>query len=84
MSRETYTRFGLAVKALRLFLADPGFVYTPETLCAIFLIWICQVSDCEARDGYELTRGQSWFGDLDDMVGHGPGIVRILSRVNPR
>ncbi|CZT23495.1 uncharacterized protein RCC_09209 [Ramularia collo-cygni] len=66
MSNETYSKFGQAVKALRLSLADPAFVYTPETLCAIFLIWICQ----------------SWFGEADNMVGHGPGIVRILSAAN--
>lgn len=45
MSQETFVRFGQAVKALRVSLMDANFVYTPETLCAIFLIWICQASD---------------------------------------
>lgn len=44
MSQDTYLKFGRAVNALRVSLIDPAFVYTPETLCAIFLIWICQVS----------------------------------------
>ena len=37
------TRFGKALRALRECLNDPIEARSPDTLCAIYLIWICQV-----------------------------------------
>lgn len=42
-SVSTYTEYGNALKALRLCLDDPVKGNSPETLCAIYLVMICQV-----------------------------------------
>ena len=43
-STQVLVQYGDALKALRLSLSDPLKAETPETLCAIYLIMICQVS----------------------------------------
>ena len=43
-STQVLVQYGDALKALRLSMSDPLKAETPETLCAIYLIMICQVS----------------------------------------
>ena len=43
-SPEMFARYGDALKALRTSLSDPLKVQRPETLCAIYLVMLCQVS----------------------------------------
>jgi hypothetical protein len=38
-------KYGSALNALRGVLNDPALATAPETLCAIYVIWICQVSN---------------------------------------
>ena len=42
-SLETLSRYVKALKALRICLSDPSQVWTANTLCAIYLLLICQV-----------------------------------------
>jgi hypothetical protein len=44
LSLETYHKFTHALKALRVCLNDPVRAGTPETLCAVYMTMICQVS----------------------------------------
>lgn len=41
--RDALMRFGNSVKALRQSLDNPAEIRSPHTLCAIYLISICQV-----------------------------------------
>lgn len=41
--QNTLVKYGSALKCLRLCLADPVQARSPETICAIYLIIICQV-----------------------------------------
>ena len=43
-STQVLVQYGNALKALRLSLSDPLKAESPETLCAIYLVMICQVS----------------------------------------
>ena len=43
-STQVLVQYGDALKALRLCLSDPVKAQSPETLCAIYLVMICQVS----------------------------------------
>lgn len=57
-------KYGSALNALRGVLNDPFLAQAPETLCAIYIIWICQ----------------SWLGEeITSNIGHGAGIVQILA-----
>lgn len=42
-STQVLIQYGNALKSLRLSLSDPRKAESPETLCAIYLIMICQV-----------------------------------------
>lgn len=42
-SPDMYKRYGHALKTLRISLSDPEKAYNSNTLCAIYLIEICQV-----------------------------------------
>ena len=42
---EILSKYGHALTILRRYLNDPCYVYTPETLCAVQLLLICQVRD---------------------------------------
>jgi hypothetical protein len=42
-SLETLSRYANALKALRICLNDPSLAWTANTLCAIYLLLICQV-----------------------------------------
>ena len=43
-STQVLVQYGNALKALRVSLSDPLKAESPETLCAIYLVMICQVS----------------------------------------
>lgn len=43
-SPETLSRYVHALKTLRISLNDPAKAHSPNTLCAMYLIMICQVS----------------------------------------
>jgi hypothetical protein len=43
-SSEALIRYGQALTALRTCLSDPKQAQSSNTLCAIYLIWICTVS----------------------------------------
>lgn len=63
-SPEIFVKYGKALKALRTCLNDPIKARTVETLCAIYLIIICQ----------------GWIGSRDDRhVGHGEAMAHILN-----
>lgn len=49
-SYETVARYGRALKALRACLADEVVAQSSNTLCAIYVIWICLV--CLIHDFY--------------------------------
>jgi hypothetical protein len=42
-SPELFARYGYALKSLKTCLEDPVAVQSSSTLCAIYVIWICQV-----------------------------------------
>ena len=42
-SPEVFRRYGNALRALKTCLNDPVAVRSSSTLCAIYLVWICQV-----------------------------------------
>jgi hypothetical protein len=42
-SQEALKRYGHALRALRTCLEDPIIAQSSSTLCAVYLIWICQV-----------------------------------------
>lgn len=42
-SPEVFSRYGAALAALKTSLHDPIAVQSSSTLCAIYLVWICQV-----------------------------------------
>lgn len=42
-SPELFARYGHALKSLKACLEDPVAVRSSSTLCAIYIIWICQV-----------------------------------------
>ena len=48
-SPQMLTQYGNALKALRVCMADPVKAQTPETLCAIYFVMICQVSPGTVR-----------------------------------
>lgn len=50
-SMEMVTRYTYALKALRVCLSDPEKAQSPDTLCAIYLIIICQVNCAFDIDG---------------------------------
>ncbi|SPO02594.1 uncharacterized protein DNG_05267 [Cephalotrichum gorgonifer] len=53
-----------ALKCLRVLLADRVTAQTPDTLCAIYIVMLCQ----------------SWIGNPDDkLVGHSEAVVHILN-----
>merc|ERR1711939_138659 len=63
-SPEALVRYGHALTALRTCLDDPVSSQSSSTLCAIYLIWICQ----------------TWIGiEPEYNCGHGSGIVQILA-----
>lgn len=41
---EVFIKYGKALRALRACLSDPNKAKSPETLCAIWIVLICQVS----------------------------------------
>ena len=42
---ETFAQYGNALRALKKCLEDPIAIQSSSTVCAIYLIWICQVRD---------------------------------------
>ncbi|KAK5064469.1 hypothetical protein LTR84_000302 [Exophiala bonariae] len=69
-SPEVFSAYGKALVSLKTCLHDPIAVQSSSTLCAIYLIWICQ----------------AWVSNDEDMVftGHSSGIIKLLSRVSQR
>ena len=43
LSPDMLDKYGNALRTLRLHMSDPAKAYTPDTLCAIYLMDICQV-----------------------------------------
>ena len=43
LSPDMLDKYGNAQRTLRLHMSDPAKAYTPDTLCAIYLMDICQV-----------------------------------------
>lgn len=63
-SEERLMSYGHTLTALRTALEDPKEACSSLTLCAIFVIWICQ----------------SWIGgDQSNCPGHGAGLMKLLS-----
>jgi hypothetical protein len=44
---DALTKYVKAISSLRLCLEDPAKARMPETMCSVYLIMICQVSDSE-------------------------------------
>ncbi|KAJ4005706.1 hypothetical protein NW752_011033 [Fusarium irregulare] len=60
---DALTKYGKALGALRLCLANPAKARMPETMCAVYLIMICQ----------------GWLGrDDDPNTSHGQGLAYLL------
>lgn len=80
-SPEALVRYGQALTALRTCLDNPVTAQSSSTLCAIYLIWICQVGyESPGRLNLLLTKIQTWIGMSPDLnCGHGSGIVQILA-----
>lgn len=56
--------YGRALYKLRASLLNPEMAFSSLTLCAIFVVWICQ----------------GWIGgDQSDAPGHGAGVLQLLS-----
>lgn len=64
LSADMLNKYGHALKTLRIHLSDPAKAYTPDTLCAIYLMDICQ----------------SWIGRRDDLLhSHGEVMAHFLN-----
>ncbi|RMJ18613.1 hypothetical protein CDV36_001693 [Fusarium kuroshium] len=62
-SVDALTKYVRALKSLRVVLGDPHKARTPETMCAVYLIMICQ----------------GWLGREDDQhTSHGEGLAYLL------
>ncbi|KAI8718058.1 Zn(2)-C6 fungal-type domain-containing protein [Fusarium sp. LHS14.1] len=62
-SVDALTKYVRALKSLRVVLSDPRKARTPETMCAVYLIMICQ----------------GWLGREDDQhTSHGEGLAYLL------
>ncbi|KAF5679764.1 hypothetical protein FHETE_655 [Fusarium heterosporum] len=60
---EALTKYGRAIKSLRICLDNPAKARMPETMCAVYLIMICQ----------------GWLGrDDDPSTCHGLGLAHLL------
>lgn len=50
---DALTKYGRAINSLRLCLDNPAKARMPETMCAVYLIMICQVCNIYTMlDGY--------------------------------
>ncbi|KAK0104374.1 hypothetical protein ONS95_004668 [Cadophora gregata] len=64
LSPDMLKKYGHALTTLRLHLSDPVKAYNPDTLCAIYLMDVCQ----------------SWIGRKDDLLqGHGEVMAHLLN-----
>ncbi|KAM5358360.1 hypothetical protein ACJZ2D_015345 [Fusarium nematophilum] len=62
-SVDALSKYVRALKALRVCLSDPAKARTPETMCAVYLVMICQ----------------GWLGREDDHhTSHGEGLAYLL------
>jgi hypothetical protein len=77
-------KFGKALKALRECLKDPINARSPDTLCAIYLISICQVClNRQAVIPWTNLYCQSWIGTSQKQrSGHAEAITHILRIVD--
>ncbi|KEF52560.1 uncharacterized protein A1O9_11403 [Exophiala aquamarina CBS 119918] len=66
-SPEILTRYGNALRSLKTCLDDPVAVQSSSTLCAIYIIWICQAWICPDENM--------------SLSGHSSGIVKLLATV---
>ncbi|KAH7348314.1 hypothetical protein BKA65DRAFT_594168 [Rhexocercosporidium sp. MPI-PUGE-AT-0058] len=64
LSPDMLSKYGHALKTLRIYLSDPKRAYTPDTLCAIYLMDVCQ----------------SWIGRREDLLkSHGEIMAHFLN-----
>ncbi|KAF8848255.1 hypothetical protein BDZ45DRAFT_810934 [Acephala macrosclerotiorum] len=62
-SIEGYETYVQGLQALRVCLGDPKEVGSPDTLCAVYLMMLCQ----------------GWIGQRDDCTGHGEALAHLLN-----
>ncbi|KAG4432416.1 hypothetical protein IFR05_012106 [Cadophora sp. M221] len=64
LSSDMLRKYGHALRTLRMYVSDPKTAYTPDTLCAIYLMGVCQ----------------SWIGKRDDLLpSHGEVMAHFLN-----
>jgi hypothetical protein len=78
-TQSTLQQYGYALKVLRESLYDPSTAQSSETLCAVHLLWICQVSITLPRSDLQLTMLQPWIGFSERHNSHAAGVARILN-----
>jgi hypothetical protein len=83
ISLEMYIKYGHALKVLRTSLCDPTKAQTSDTLCAIYLVMICQVSGtCNLMQTglSNLIMGKIWIGRSEEhAASHGSVMAHILN-----
>lgn len=83
LSLRRLRSYTAALRATRLALLHPAEAYTLNTLCAVYLLWICQVSDVfnkRVHRGHSVTYPQSWTAIEDDTFVHQKGIASLLNQ----
>jgi hypothetical protein len=74
---EVMSSYGRALEALRMSLYDPIESRSANTICAVYLVTLCQVSSEKSmRDMLALTSLKGWIGRRDD---HYPHHMRALA-----
>jgi hypothetical protein len=82
-STQAYESYIDALKALRDDINNPKEAGSANTMCAVYLIMICQVRAALDEALAILTSNQGWIGQRDDYaLGHGEVLAHLLSTVS--
>ena len=84
LSRRRLRSYTLALQTTRLALSHPSEAYSLNTLCAVYLLWICQVCPYASNiNNYQRTRInvlQSWMDIPEDTSIHPRGLALLLNQ----
>ncbi|KAK0105065.1 hypothetical protein ONS95_004570 [Cadophora gregata] len=85
---ESLEHYVDALEVLRNTLNDPVEAGSANTLCAMYLMMVCQVSTLRSLRHMQVQNTdetlQGWVGEKDDCTSHGEAFAYLLSNVKPQ